>query len=523
MNLLLSTNLIVQPARQRGQAMVFVTVTTLIVLLAVLAMYSTGQLSTQKMKLQNTADAVAYSAAVTQARDLNFAAYMNRAMIANQVAVAQVVSITGWARNFDDTYNGQFSQIAKTLANFSALRALWSVPARAYGTIGRGLKTAFNITGPIVVRALDILIDALHIASLGYHVGMVATIPQTVADVMEANDPQASLSPAGIAGAAVGVAQHLLFVKNFNPTNNTDGDQRFANVLDASTDAFYKNRSPLNGVWPTPMLIDPIRLFQPGAGPILMFNFHRGGSTMRSSNMKAYTSADSTGLFVIFCVTISFLGIPIPIPFPLPPLPAGAGAAAAGTFPANVLLSTNRGYVEHRNGNNDGGDGQARRDYGEAYRNAYTATTYFIQARKGPGNNMDSRAGLRSYLDLKSNATGSRSNNASNEQEVDFHNDKAPAFLIELERDSNSVATSSSSTFQIGGGSGGKLHLEDAAAGGKLRAMAKAQAYFSRSIFTRGDGKTEYGSLYSPYWQAHLLPNSILEQGGSVLAQMVGL
>jgi hypothetical protein len=523
MNTFLSTNLTALPVRQRGQAMVFVSVTTLIVLLALLAMYSTGQLTTQKMKLQNTADAVAYSAALTQARDLNFSAYMNRAMIANQVAVAQVVSMTGWARNFDDTYNGKFSVIAKSMANLSSLRVLWSAPAKAYGTIGKGLKSAFNTTGPIVVKALDALIDALRVASAGYHLGMAATIPQTVADVMEANDPQASLSPAGIVGAATGVAQHLLFVTRYDPTADQDGDQRFANVLDASSDRFYKNRSPLNGVWPTPMLIDPVRLFQPGAGPLLMFNFHRGGSTMRSSNMKAYTSADSTGLFVIFCVTISIFGIPIPIPFPLPPLPSGSGAAAAGTYASNVLLSTNSGYVRHRNGDNDGGDDKARRDYGEAYRNPYTATTYFIQARKGPGANMDTRAGLRSYLDIKDNANGRTSNQANNGAEVrNYHNDRAPAFFVELERDSNSVATSSSSTFQIGG-SAGALRLEDAAAGGKLRAMAKAQAYFSRSIFTRGDRKTEYGSLYSPYWQAHLLPNSILEQGGAVLAQMAGL
>lgn len=522
MTLFLSSKLTPLPVRQRGQAMVFVTITTLIVLLAVLAMYSTGQLGTQKMKLQNTADAVAYSAALTQARDLNFSAYMNRAMIANQVAVAQVVSMTGWARNFNDTYNGSYSSIAKSLANLSVMRALWTVPARAYGTIGKGLQSAFNVTGPIIVKALDFLIDALRVASFGYHLGMAVTIPQTVADVMTANDPKASLSPAGIAGAAVGVTEHLLFAKSYDPTNNSDGEQRFARATDASADMFYKNRSPIGGVWPTPMLIDPVRLFQPGAGPILMFNFHRGGSTMRS-NAKAYTSADASGLFVIFCITISIFGIPIPIPFPLPPLPSGSGAAAAGSYASNVLNSTNTGYVLHRNGNNDGGDGGASRDYGEAYRFAYTATPYYIQAGKGPGTNMDTRVGLRSYLDIKGNASGGTSNAANNnEKGDDHHNDKAPVFFVEVERDSSSVATSSSSKFRIGG-SNGKLRLPDGSVGQKIRAMSKAQAYFSRSIFERGDGKTEYGSLYSPYWQAHLVPNSILEQGGSIVAQMAGL
>jgi hypothetical protein len=54
-----------------------------------------------------------------------------------------------------------------------------------------------------------------------------------------------------------------------------------------------------------------------------------------------------------------------------------------------------------------------------------------------------------------------------------------------------------------------------------MRALSKAEAYFSRptDLFPRGDGKTEYGSLYSPYWQARLLPSSLLEQTASLLFQ----
>ncbi len=506
--------------------MVFVSVTALIVLLALLAMYSTGQLSTEKMKLQNTADAVAYSAALTQARDLNFSAYMNRAMIANQVALAQVVSMTGWARNFDDTFNGRNASIAKSLARMSSLSALWLVPARAYGTIGKGLSKGFDVTSPIAVKALNVLIDILRSSSIAYHFAMAATLPQTVSDVMHANDARAALSPAGTLGAARGVLEHLRFVSLYEPSRNRDGAQRFANVVDASSDRFYKNRTALDGVWPTPMLIDPVRLFQPGVGPILMFNFHRGGSTMREQSMQDYTSADSSGLFVMFCVTFSFFGIPIPIPFPLPPMPAGAGAAAAGNFPSNILTRTGSGYVEHRNADNDAIDPNARRDYGDAYRNQFTRLSYAVQARRGPGNNLDARTGLRSYLDLKDNAVGARSNEANNDETFNHHNDQAPAFVIELERDARSIATSSSPSFRIGNlsNSGAKsLRLSDATAGQKIRAMAKAEAYFARSPFARSDEKSEHGSLYSPYWQARLLPNSLPEQAAAALAQISGL
>ena len=53
---------------QRGQALVFTSVTVIVVLLTALAMFSMGQLGIHRMKLQNTADAVTYSAALTQAR-----------------------------------------------------------------------------------------------------------------------------------------------------------------------------------------------------------------------------------------------------------------------------------------------------------------------------------------------------------------------------------------------------------------------------------------------------------------------
>jgi len=74
----------------------------LFVLIGGLAMlfflFNTGQLAREKTKLVNTADAVAYSAGVMNARALNHAAYTNRALIANEVTIAQLVSLASWAQ-----------------------------------------------------------------------------------------------------------------------------------------------------------------------------------------------------------------------------------------------------------------------------------------------------------------------------------------------------------------------------------------------------------------------------------------
>lgn len=60
--------------------------------------FNTGQLTREKTKLVNTTDAVAYAAGIMHARALNFDSYANRALVANEVLIAQMVSLSSWAR-----------------------------------------------------------------------------------------------------------------------------------------------------------------------------------------------------------------------------------------------------------------------------------------------------------------------------------------------------------------------------------------------------------------------------------------
>lgn len=83
--------------RQRGLAMVYGLFVLVGGLLALFFFFNTGQLAREKTQLVNTADAVAYSAGVLHAKSLNYLAYTNRAYIANEVLVAQAVSLSSWA------------------------------------------------------------------------------------------------------------------------------------------------------------------------------------------------------------------------------------------------------------------------------------------------------------------------------------------------------------------------------------------------------------------------------------------
>jgi len=83
--------------RQRGQALLYGLFVLLGGLVGLFFLFNTGQLVREKTKLVDTADAVAYSAGVIQARALNHAAYSNRALMAHEALIAQLVSLQSWA------------------------------------------------------------------------------------------------------------------------------------------------------------------------------------------------------------------------------------------------------------------------------------------------------------------------------------------------------------------------------------------------------------------------------------------
>src|SRR5882672_9426329 len=84
--------MLMRPAK--GQALVMGLVVLFMGAIMLFYLFSTGQVSADKQRVTNAADAAAYSAALWRARVLNYDAYSNRAMIANEVAIAQTLTLT---------------------------------------------------------------------------------------------------------------------------------------------------------------------------------------------------------------------------------------------------------------------------------------------------------------------------------------------------------------------------------------------------------------------------------------------
>lgn len=125
--------------RQEGQALVYGIFILLGSLVALFFLFNTGQIVREKTKLVNTADAVAYSAGVMHARALNFDAYANRALMANEVLIAQMVSVSSWSQ-YVRTHAENVLTVFPECSNwYSLAHAMLFYFGRDYGALCFGL------------------------------------------------------------------------------------------------------------------------------------------------------------------------------------------------------------------------------------------------------------------------------------------------------------------------------------------------------------------------------------------------
>ena len=81
---------------EEGQALVLAAISVLILTLCVLATVNLSYAATQKVRLQNAADAASYTVAAYQARALNFMAYGNRAIVVQTTAQLNLLAIISY-------------------------------------------------------------------------------------------------------------------------------------------------------------------------------------------------------------------------------------------------------------------------------------------------------------------------------------------------------------------------------------------------------------------------------------------
>ena len=259
--------------KQAGQAMVFVVLFLGVVTLSLVFLYKAGKITSEKMQVQNAADAAAYSVSITEARDLNFMAYTNRAMVANEVAIGQLVGMASWATHW--------SSFESYLMAYERLFIYPLVMGASLGTSGDAVENvfktatnlAFKVPGDLFFKVFKVVANigatvltninkAYSAGQTGYHYASILYALSSYLDLVKDNAPDAKISDFGI----LSVIAHTLsyvdilpkydsFVKTYSPTKeeSAEGFERFAAVVNGSRDEFSRKRG-----WTLPLEIPPV-------------------------------------------------------------------------------------------------------------------------------------------------------------------------------------------------------------------------------------------------------------------------
>ncbi|SJZ96756.1 Putative Flp pilus-assembly TadE/G-like [Lysobacter spongiicola DSM 21749] len=453
--------------KHRGQALVLGMVFLLVLAVGTVLLFNTGQVVHRKVQLTNAADAAAYSVAVQNARAWNLAAYMNRGRVANEVAVAQFVSLYSWLNHLNTA-----SFILKTF-----FETLGSIPFPPVAIPARILATAFKIAdqtlksirGPArqAIQAAITVLDEFN--RLWAYVAITAITAVSKADaiftaneIIKANVDQARLTALGatVLGSQLVASQsNFIDFHRLPRFGQSEPFNRYRNVVMQSRDRFSWNRG------------------QSTPGPVKFATY--GGTDM--VNYDRWVAMDTMQIKIDLP---RWLGGDIE-------LPVGWGGAQA------VDRYQNQRFLPGFNNNRGWRSPFDNRRYGiyggmnpRSYITELAAGDPNVSLHGGKAKDayFTGYRGLRDYHDLKPGQKGTPGS--------------GPVFTVEATLDMREARTSSTV-----GLSSGRMELREQTR--QLSTLASAEVYFERpptlNLFRRDDGMREWGSLFSPYWQARLI------------------
>jgi Flp pilus assembly protein TadG len=217
-----------------GQALVVMLAFMAVLSGAFVMVFNVGQVVNDKIKLTNAADAAAYSAALWEARSLNYQAYLNRAIVANEVATAQLVSLRSWSQ-----YIGRLTTNADRITRYiPPLAAPMRALAQGWGRVNSGVQQAL----PPLESALSLWnTRSLAVAQAVAHQQALLAAEDLVRQVSTANEPRAQVSDATrILQVRNGeIWQHRFTERSQRGSNDLS---RFARLLMDSRDGFTRSR-----------------------------------------------------------------------------------------------------------------------------------------------------------------------------------------------------------------------------------------------------------------------------------------
>lgn len=500
--------------RARGQALVLAMIALLVLCVGVIVLFDTGIAVNKKTQLVNTADAAAYSVAVQQARAFNTIAYLNRAQVANEISMAQVVSMYSWM-GYIQSGTDHMAKALEVIGVVTSEIGIGEILLEA-GQIMDRMKSAIKQVRAGLKPVLEGVVDTLSAANKLYvgAEGIVArdayVDSEVVADrVVKANAADASgragygneqMRVSDVSRLALVAQAHAAarYVREYhsmklNPQGRRESGfrradaDRYVNVVMEARDPFTRgHHDSYFGIFDESEGTDMVD-YSRWVG-VDTFNFDLPG-------------------------WLSWIpGAPDNVPLAW----AAAAAVRRNTRArASIYLwgiDNGRGWTSPYDLDHHRHD----KAYQGALGNGMAGELVANDPADAEGGGKASDAllkgytGLQNYYDVVDNKHANLPYRPDGDYGVD---DKAygPIFTVQVEQPVASVHTSA----KLGIGAG-RMRQVDSADNGAISALASAQVYFSRPRdrwpFARQiDDRRELGNLFSPYWQARLVdtPESI--------------
>ncbi len=486
--------------------------------LALITLFDSGQLLSEKTRLQHVADSAAYSAAVMQARELNFHASMNRAMVANQVAIGQMVSLSSFLQSNQQLWweLARFGQVLQMIPYVGQI--LKAATQMAEVTMG-SINFAAQYAGSNFVQLSDLAIGYYSAASQLWHRAAIAETALGLRELVTLNDPRVdiALGTAFITGMDLRDWYGFIRQHQVSRAENPGGSKaqrhhvrrldEFRDVVLDSRDGFMTQRDgtfwDLNYGW------GKIEMRQRGGS-------HFGGLAGKKRPYYSWSAVDTMSLWhKSFGYKKSWEET----------IPMAWGRQATVHRPRAFSWSAALPTAGWRGATENGAAYQqahlrdlAGQGYLEGLRGEIKHIGHFKVADNGanqgfgqisPQSNRGNVKGLRNFYDLRED---NRLNGSDDPETVDA----ATRIHIFLSKSLGSTRTSQ--TMAGMPRDGGPLDLmggrQATASTGTLHAMAAGRAIFEKPWRHQVDQRRiELANLYSPYWQPRLVDNQKRNEG----------
>ena len=430
-------------------------------------MFSTGQVASTRQRLDNAADAAAWSAGLWRARVMNYHAYANRAIVAQEVAIAQAVTLASWAKYFE-SFTLNASVLAAPYPPVATVLQMGAELARTGRELTEMAAGEEVMTRSAYKRLLATSQEVLHAAVDTFGLGAVAN------EVARANDPRFFAFALPDEGA----------FKAMTRRHAGEDRSRLKEVVDASLDAFVTGPRGMDlTLWLLPSscfgnpLVSPSHWFQ---------ELHKRGGTVMTPAFERWEAADTHSLhdWRPSSGLLGFSGCRL-----RESLPLGWGAAHTPGEPVEWVPDVPTTYEGAIGpsviGVLQGNPGDVRHN-----RRATALAELGIDGGAHPG--FSAYNGIEVVRELAYGALA---------------NARFPSSRVAVLARAEGGDVHTANVLNVGVG---RLRLAENYAGRRLWSVGAAEVYFRRP--GGSTGRLEYASLYSPYWQVRLVEPSAAQR-----------